>query len=161
MNTKEIGVVVLFVGVVFFIAGATFLLDKALMVAGNILLIVGILFLIKTKTIYIFSYEKIQGILLFLFGFFILFFKYVFIGFLFESVGIFYLFYDKIPTFKGILRGVVYRLFRMCLIRYMRDMKGFIDYSGIRGRDMSSEVLDYLSRLFMYVSWGIKIIECV
>ncbi|KAF7683085.1 putative Golgi transport protein 1 [Astathelohania contejeani] len=113
MESKETGVTILFIGAIFFFLGGTLLLDKALMIAGNLLIIVGTVILARSKILNIFSLNSLQGLLVFCLGILLMMLKYVTIGFIIEFYGLYLLFLDKLPTFRGILKRMLYKAVRM------------------------------------------------
>lgn len=112
MDRREIGTMVISIGFGILLMGLILLLDTALMIAGNFLIIIGLVILINTKLINLFHMKNIQGTFVFGLGIFSMINKFAFLGFILEAIGLTMLFYDKIPTFKGILK----RLFRRVLL---------------------------------------------
>lgn len=113
MNRRETGLATIVFGTLFFVAGSTLLMDKAMAVAGNALVIIGVVVLMDRNVSSLFSLKKVRGTLLFSLGIVFLFKRYVVVGFLIEMCGVYILVKDSIPSLKLVLRGVVRRSFRL------------------------------------------------
>ncbi|WEL39656.1 hypothetical protein PFJ87_10g01040 [Encephalitozoon hellem] len=108
MNLKESSVVVMSIGMLVFLAGAVLLMDRALMISGNLLIIVGISLLARSRMLTLLRPEKIQGMAIFTMGILFLVYRFLAFGFLLEILGLFLLLRDSIPTFRSVLRSLVF-----------------------------------------------------
>lgn len=108
MSPKESGVVVMSIGMFVFLVGAILLMDRALMIAGNLLIIIGISLLARYKVFTLLRPEKIQGMAIFVIGVLFLVYRFLAFGFLLEILGLFLLLKDNIPTFRAVLRALLF-----------------------------------------------------
>ncbi|EQB61673.1 hypothetical protein NAPIS_ORF00745 [Vairimorpha apis BRL 01] len=108
MNINETGVSVILIGISVFIFGFLLLLDKALMICGNILIFAGIGILVKSNLFNMFHYDKLQGTFVFTLGFLFLVYGFIVLGFIMELIGLFILLKESIPSFRTILRGLLF-----------------------------------------------------
>lgn len=111
MDKKEIGFSILVAGAFFIFLGIILLFDKALIAAGNILIVLGTLILLNTKIVDLFRVKNAQGIVIFALGVIVLFYGYILLGFIMECAGLAVLFYDKMPTIKGLSRSIARKIF--------------------------------------------------
>ncbi|KMV65238.1 hypothetical protein M970_100780 [Encephalitozoon cuniculi EcunIII-L] len=107
MNLKESGVVVVSIGMSVFLVGAILLMDRALMISGNLLMIIGISLLVRSRMFALLRPEKIQGMVIFAMGVLFLIYRFPMFGFLLETLGLFLLLRDTIPTFRTVLRTLL------------------------------------------------------
>lgn len=112
MDRNEVGFSILATGTFFLLIGLVLFIDKSLMAAGNILIVLGTLILLNTKIVDVFQLKNIQGIIIFCLGVFVLLYGYTLLGFTMETIGLGVLFYDMIPTFKGLGRSLMRKLLR-------------------------------------------------
>lgn len=108
MNLKETGVVVILIGMFIFASGFILLIDRALMICGNILTSIGIVILVRSHLFNMFHYDKIQGTALFVLGFLFILKEFCLLGFILEVVGLVILLKKSIPSFRSILRGLLW-----------------------------------------------------
>lgn len=108
MNIRETGVIVILIGISVFIFGFLLLLDKALMICGNIFIFAGIGILARSNLFNMLHYDKLQGTFVFTLGFLFLIYGFIVLGFLMELIGLFILLKDSIPSFRTILRGLLF-----------------------------------------------------
>lgn len=112
MDRREAGFTVMSFGIMFFIIGATLLADKAMAVSGNILIIIGASIFTGPRVTDFLSFNKVQGMALFILGVFFLLKAYVLMGFLLEILGLLVLILDRIPTPKSVIRKVATTVWR-------------------------------------------------
>jgi hypothetical protein len=108
MNLKETGVVIILIGISVFALGFILLLDKALMICGNILVFIGIATLARSHLFNMLHLDKLQGTAIFTIGFIFLIYGFAMFGFILEVIGLFILLKDSIPSFRTILRGLLF-----------------------------------------------------
>lgn len=109
MSLNETGVITVAIGCVVVLLGALLLVDKALIIIGNLLMVSGFIILLRSKTLNIFHFDKLQGALFFISGIFALIMKYVALGILLESVGIILIFKNMIPDIRSIIYRVIFK----------------------------------------------------
>lgn len=107
MNPRETGIVVVSIGISVFLVGSMFLIDKALMIAGNLLIITGVAFLVRSRMFSLFHPDKLQATVTFGLGLLFLIYGFSMFGFLLETLGLFLLLRDSIPTFRSVLRNLL------------------------------------------------------
>ncbi|KAM0687892.1 hypothetical protein COBT_000856 [Conglomerata obtusa] len=112
MDGKETGIIVISCGTVFLLLGMILVMDTALMAAGNMLIIIGIIITLKSNFMNVFQVKNMQGLIVFCFGVVIIFYRFILFGFLLEIVGLYLLFFDKIPSIKKILTTSVRKIIR-------------------------------------------------
>jgi hypothetical protein len=108
MNTKETGVVVLTIGASVFGLGFVLLMDRALMIAGNLLVIAGLVILARSRMLGLLRPERLQGTAVFALGVLFLWYNFVLFGFLMELVGLFLILKDSLPTFRDVLKKLLF-----------------------------------------------------
>ncbi|WUR04127.1 GOT1-like family protein [Vairimorpha necatrix] len=108
MNLKETGVVVILIGMFIFASGFILLMDKALMICGNILVSLGIIILSRSHLFNMLHMDKIQGVVMFIIGFFFILKGLTLLGFILEVFGLIVLLRQSIPSFRTILRGLIF-----------------------------------------------------
>ncbi|AFN83890.1 hypothetical protein EROM_100740 [Encephalitozoon romaleae SJ-2008] len=108
MSPKESGVVVMSIGMFVFLVGGILLMDRALMISGNLLIIIGISLLARSKMFTLLRPEKIQGMVIFVVAVLFLIYGFLAFGFLLEILGLFLLLRDNIPTFRAVLRTLLF-----------------------------------------------------
>ena len=114
MNARETGLAVIVFGFLFFLAGATFLMDRSLVVSGNILMVVGAVVFSKMDFESFFTIRKAQGLAFFFIGMFFLFQRYLLMGFFLETMGICVLALEKAPNPRTMARRLFSKLWKAC-----------------------------------------------
>ncbi|EOB13285.1 hypothetical protein NBO_84g0003 [Nosema bombycis CQ1] len=108
LNLRETGVIVISIGFSFFILGFILLFDRAIMIGGNLLIFIGIGILARARIFDLLQPNKLQGTAFLTIGVLFLFYKLAILGFLLELFGVFLLLKDSIPTFRSIIRGMLF-----------------------------------------------------
>lgn len=95
-------------GVLFFLLGIVALFDSALLALGNLLFVIGVVLIIgPQKTVVFFTRAtKIRGTVCFVVGILLILFKWSFVGFIVEAVGILQLFGDFFAVIITFLRSM-------------------------------------------------------
>ena len=108
MNPKESGIAVVSIGMSVFAIGMLLLMDKALMISGNLLIVVGLGLLLRSKSLALLSIDKAHGMALFVMGIVFLIYGFCAFGFLLEASGLFVMLKDSIPTFRSVLKNLLF-----------------------------------------------------
>lgn len=108
MDPKETGIVVISIGMSVFLMGAVLLMDRALMVSGNLLIVIGLVFLVRSRMISLLHQDKLQGSITLGLGVLFLVYGFPMFGFLLEVFGLFLLLRDSVPTFRSVLKNLLF-----------------------------------------------------
>lgn len=111
MALSETGVITVSMGAMVVVLGAVLLFDKALIIAGNFLIVAGLVLLLGSRTLGLFSPDKMQGTLFFMLGMLTLILKYALFGILLEGLGLFMIFRSSIPDVRTILYKFLFTKF--------------------------------------------------
>ncbi|KAH9411409.1 hypothetical protein HK407_05g09270 [Ordospora pajunii] len=108
MNPKESGIAIVSIGMSVFAIGMLLLMDRALMISGNLLIVVGLALLLRSKSLALLSIDRIHGVVLFVMGIMFLVYGFSVFGFVLEVAGLFAMLKDSIPTFRSVLRNLLF-----------------------------------------------------
>ncbi|SOV11373.1 CGI-141 protein homolog, putative [Plasmodium gaboni] len=105
-QNKTAGLLLLFLGVVFGCIGVFLFFDKFFLFMSNLLFLIGLYFLVGlTKIIRFFmNRKKTTGSVCFIIGFLLILFNRTFFGFLFQSYGLYRLFFSFLPNILNFIK---------------------------------------------------------
>lgn len=62
----------------------------------------------------LFNPKNIRGMFVFFFGILAVIYGFTLLGFIIETIGVYLLFSDKLPTFKSIFKGLLFKILGAC-----------------------------------------------